>query len=80
MNTVPRQDGTKEKRAEFTLSRLHAVGAAPAGMQAAPSTPRAQPAPQAATPRPAASQPPAPEPAAQWNSAPLVPDTDDIPF
>ena len=23
MNTVPRQDGTKEKRAEFTLSRIH---------------------------------------------------------
>ena len=80
MNTVPRQDGTKEKRAEFTLSRLHAVGATPAGMQAAPATPRAQPAPQAATSRPAASQAPAPEPAAQWNSAPLVPDTDDIPF
>ncbi|CAK23043.1 single-stranded DNA-binding protein [Synechococcus sp. CS-197] len=80
MNTVPRQDGTKEKRAEFTLSRLHAVGATPAGMQAAPATPRAQPAPQAATPRPAASHAPAPEPAAQWNSAPLVPDTDDIPF
>ena len=80
MNTVPRQDGTKEKRAEFTLSRLHAVGATPAGMQAAPATPRAQPAPQAATPRPAASQAPVPEPAAQWNSAPLVPDTDDIPF
>ena len=80
MNTVPRQDGTKEKRAEFTLSRLHAVAAPSAGMQAAQSTPRAQPAPQAATPRPAVSQPPAPEPAAQWNSAPLVPDTDDIPF
>ena len=80
MNTVPRQDGTKEKRAEFTLSRLHSVGASPAGMQAAPSTPRTQPAPQAATPRPAVSQAPAPEPAAQWNSAPLVPDTDDIPF
>ena len=25
MNTVPRQDGTKEKRAEFTLARLHPV-------------------------------------------------------
>ena len=23
MNTIPRQDGTKEKRAEFTLSRMH---------------------------------------------------------
>jgi len=60
MNTVPRQDGTKEKRAEFTLSRLHAVGATPAGMQAAQSTPRTQPAQQAATSRPAVSQPPAP--------------------
>ena len=28
MNTVPRQDGMKEKRAEFTLSRLHPVGSA----------------------------------------------------
>ena len=28
MNTVPRQDGTKEKKAEFTLSRLHSVSAA----------------------------------------------------
>lgn len=80
MNTVPRQDGTKEKRAEFTLSRLHAVGETPSGMQAAPSAPQAQQASQPVTPRPAASQPPAAEPAAQWNSAPLVPDTDDIPF
>ena len=23
MNTIPRQDGTKEKQAEFTLSRIH---------------------------------------------------------
>ena len=80
MNTVPRQDGTKEKRAEFTLSRLHAVGETPTGMQATPSEPQAQQASQPVTPRPAASQPPAAEPAAQWNSSPLVPDTDDIPF
>ena len=38
INTVTRQDGIKEKRAEFTLSRLHPLGAAaanapmPAGM------------------------------------------------
>ena len=31
MNTVSRPDGVKEKRAEFTLSRLHASGAAPGG-------------------------------------------------
>ena len=31
MNTVSRPDGVKEKRAEFTLARLHPSGAAPAG-------------------------------------------------
>ena len=31
MNTVSRPDGVKEKRAEFTLSRLHPSGAAPSG-------------------------------------------------
>ena len=42
MNTVPRQDGTKEKRAEFTLARLHAVGGASAAPapQSHRSTPR----------------------------------------
>ena len=81
MNTVPRQDGTKEKRAEFTLARLHAVGgapAAPAPLPQALSAPTTRTAPQVANSAPAAA--PSPEPAAQWNSAPLVPDTDDIPF
>jgi len=31
MNTVSRPDGVKEKRAEFTLSRLHPSGAGPSG-------------------------------------------------
>ncbi len=78
MNTVPRQDGTKEKRAEFTLARLHPVS------DGASSPSPGQPATTAAEKRApaAASAPPAPaqEPAAQWNTAPLVPDTDDIPF
>ena len=76
MNTVPRQDGTKEKRAEFTLARLHPVAGA-AG-SAAP----AQPAASAPAKRTEAAAAPtaAQEPAAQWNTAPLVPDTDDIPF
>ena len=80
MNTVPRQDGTKEKRAEFTLARLHSVGGAPA---APAPQPQAQSAPTRQAPPAAASastSAPSPEPAAQWNSAPLVPDTDDIPF
>ena len=70
MNTVARQDGLKEKRAEFTLSRLHSVGSA-----AASSTPTIQQPPQKAS-TPAKTEP---EPAS-WNAAPLVPDTDDIPF
>ena len=87
MNTVPRQDGTKEKRAEFTLSRLHPVGAAaPAQPQGGGQAPNTGMAPQGQRqPRPHLCVRPLrplqlqPE-AAQWNSAPLVPDTDDIPF
>ncbi len=86
MSTVTRQDGLKEKRAEFVLSRLHAVadpGAAPA-----PAVPQAPPA--AAVPRPAASPTSAPPastgtaaPARRaagaaappvWNTSPLVPE------
>ena len=84
MNTVPRQDGMKEKRAEFTLSRLHPVGSA--GVATTPEQTgmgSAAPAPRQAPPTrqaPAAAAPPAAETAAQWNSAPLVPETDDIPF
>ncbi len=76
MNTVPRQDGTKEKRAEFTLARLHPVSGgsgSTAPVQPAVSTPAKRTEAAAA---PTAAQ----EPAAQWNTAPLVPDTDDIPF
>lgn len=76
MNTVPRQDGTKEKRAEFTLARLHPVSGG------AGSTAPAQPTVSTPAKRTEAAAAPtaAQEPAAQWNTAPLVPDTDDIPF
>ncbi|WP_186571584.1 single-stranded DNA-binding protein [Synechococcus sp. PROS-U-1] len=80
MNTMPRGDGMKEKRAEFTLARLHPIGAAstgssPAGRPPAPAPAAGRQAP-AAAPTPVAKEP---EPAS-WNAAPLVPDTDDIPF
>ena len=96
MNTVTRQDGVKEKRAEFTLARLHPIGAvgtaapAPMGMPAA-SAPAPAPAPaRQAAPRPtravapaAAAAAPAAEPPT-WNTSPLVPDLpegdDEIPF
>jgi single-strand DNA-binding protein len=90
MNTVARQDGVKEKRAELTLSRLHPL----AGASAEPSLPSpAAVVPQqerSAGPRPAppagrgaepgrspAPQVPAPAPAV-WNTSPLVPD-DELP-
>lgn len=90
MNTVARQDGVKEKRAELTLARLHPLsgtgaaqaGAPPAAVPAASGRP---PAPQAAAPAMAAGASPKraaapsrmepPQPPV-WNSAPLVPADD----
>ncbi|MDA0717460.1 MAG: single-stranded DNA-binding protein [Cyanobacteria bacterium] len=86
MNTLTRQDGVKEKRAEFTLARLHSMG--PGAPSAPLGIPAAAPAPTLQRRAPAASQPLAPvAPAADqpptWNTSPLVPDLpddDDIPF
>jgi single-stranded DNA-binding protein len=90
MNTVTRQDGVKEKRAEFTLARLHPLGAATATGSATPG-PASQPRP--AAPAPVRASATAPAPAARavaaqepptWNTSPLVPDLpdgdDEIPF
>ena len=88
MNTIPRGDGMKEKRAEFTLARLHPISASTTSSSSANSAPQgSQPPSGSARPEPptpiaapaATPKPSEPEPAS-WNSAPLVPDTDDIPF
>ena len=71
MNTVPRQDGTKEKRAEFTLSRIHpfssnkAVSSSPSKSQSNLKSDSANYLNNEGV---------------KWDSSPLVPDTDDIPF
>ncbi len=72
MNTVTRQDGVKEKRAEFTLSRLHPLaGAGAASFGAAPGAAAgaAAPSPQEFSTNPAnggggrpSGRPPAPAP------------------
>ena len=87
MSTVTRQDGVKEKRAEFTLSRLHPLTAAAAPVAAAPAAVKPAPAGVAAAAAPAAGAArgagPAPEARAAWNTSPLVPDLaddDEIPF
>jgi single-stranded DNA-binding protein len=93
MNTVTRQDGVKEKRAEFTLARLHPLtpGAAVPQAQSQPPAPAPQPAPRPAVgsttpaprraPAPAPSRPasvaPAEAAAPVWDTSPLVPLGDD---
>ena len=71
MNTVPRQDGTKEKQAEFTLSRIHpfstntdvsSISSKPQLNQKSNSTTSLN------------------NDSVKWDSSPLIPDTDDIPF
>ena len=83
MNTVTRQDGVKEKRAEFTLSRLHPLaGAGAASYGAAPGAPsgppgQANPQDFAASPangggsRPS-GRPPAPAPTRRQAAAPAA--------
>jgi single-stranded DNA-binding protein len=80
MNTVTRQDGLREKRAEFTLARFHPL-AGEAG--AASAAGGATPARKAGTAPP--PPPPPQESAPVWNTSPLVPDDlvegeDEIPF
>lgn len=88
MNTVTRPDGVKEKRAEFTLSRLHPLaGAGAAPFAAAPGAPagapgQASPGAFAASPADGGSgrppgRPPAPaptrrQPAASPAAAPVA--------
>ena len=70
MNTVPRPDGTKEKRAEFTLSRIHPFLSSP--NVSAPSNTQQNLKSDSAN----SSN----NEGVKWDSSPLVPDTDDIPF
>ena len=71
MNTVPRQDGTKEKQAEFTLSRIHPFFSN--------STSSSLPS-KAQTNLKSDSANSLTNEGVKWDSSPLVPDTDDIPF
>jgi len=50
MNTVPRGDGMKEKRAEFTLARLHPIGASTASSSRQPVQRRKDRSPQVVRP------------------------------
>ncbi len=71
MNSVPRQDGTKEKRAEFTLSKIHPYSFNPA-VSSIPAKPQSNQTSDAV--------PSLNNEGIKWDSSPLIPDTDDIPF
>ena len=71
MNTVPRQDGTKEKQAEFTLSKIHPLSTI-SPVSSIPSKTQ--------TNLTKDSVNSLNNEGVKWDSSPLVPDTDDIPF
>ena len=71
MNTVPRQDGTKEKQAEFTLSRIHPFSI---------NTPVSSMPPKHNSNQTSNSETSLNNEGVKWDSSPLIPDTDDIPF
>mgnify|MGYP004391870401 CR=1 FL=1 len=73
MNTVPRQDGTKEKQAEFTLSKFHQLSV-PAPKEEKIENPRTNSGIEGNPNKQSTLE------EASWNSSPLVPDTDEIPF
>ena len=72
MNSVPRQDGTKEKRAEFTLSRIHPLSSNATAVSSIASKPQSNQNSDSSTSLN--------NDGVKWDSSPLVPDTDDIPF
>ncbi len=71
MNSVPRQDGTKEKRAEFTLTRIHPFST---------KTPAASLPYKTQSTQKENSGTSLNNEGVKWDSSPLIPDTDDIPF
>ena len=71
MNSVPRQDGTKEKKAEFTLSRIHPFSTNTKVISNS-STLHAN--------QKSDSETSGSNESVSWDSSPLIPDTDDIPF
>ena len=72
MNSFTRQDGTKEKQAELTISKFHHMQInSPDSPLDAESSPKRT---ENSNDQDISGEP------SNWNSAPLIPDTDEIPF
>ena len=84
MNTLPRQDGTKEKRAELTLSRFHPLSNDSDSQRVKQDLPPTnKPIPTDRAPEenaPVKENISSDSESVSWNTSPLIPDTDEIPF
>ena len=75
MNTVPRQDGTIEKLAEFTLSKIHSSSSNANQVSVRTNNNISDSSGSEKSEVTNSAEPPI-----SWDSSPLIPDTDDIPF
>ncbi len=81
MNTVSRQDGTKEKKAEFTLSKYHSVSKSTnKDIQPSVTSKNSNTANTAPPSKNNSAENNSSEDVLNWDSSPLIPDTDEIPF
>jgi len=86
MNTVSRQDGSKEKQAEFTLSRMHLIPSSKNPSQANSMSNNTNSNSHNSNTSKINLKKEPPNTSGEtseevsWNSAPLIPDTDEIPF
>ncbi len=80
MNTIPRQDGTKEKRAELTLSKLNILYAKNTDSNFESNLSKTISSPMPTVTSKDSSSSNTNKQKADWNTSPLIPDTDEIPF
>ena len=80
MNNVTRQDGTKEKKAELTLSKIHVLQKNTSNNNSTESTSSNEPTVRQNNNNSTKKLVPENISPSSWDSSPLIPDTDEIPF
>ena len=76
MNSVTRKDGTKEKQAELTASRIHHI----TSIDNPPNITSEMPSPDKSITNEENKNSENVQDGSSWNSSPLVPEVDEIPF
>tara|TARA_Y100001968_G_scaffold292474_1_gene297711 strand:+ start:23615 stop:24079 length:465 start_codon:yes stop_codon:yes gene_type:complete len=80
MNTIPRQDGTKEKKAEFTLSKLHFPSQSNEENNSNQLNSSDIPVPTSDKQSNSLEENHNSNNSVTWDTSPLIPDNDEIPF